>query len=89
MSGHRSKYIDPDFRRDPKSKLFCVRCQKDIKDGQSHLFVCYEFDTMSAVHPDDWEKAMEAHPAAFAILPIGKDCAKKIGIQYTATCASP
>lgn len=73
----RTKDMDPDYRREPKTNRYCVRCQKDIganqgarrvwtPDGQWHM----------VVHPEDVIHGDVAHL-------IGSDCAKKIGLEWT------
>lgn len=82
---YRVKFIDPDFRKPPATQVFCARCEKDIKEGKPRRYICYEFETMSAVHPDDWDSARFANPVefAFAVVPVGMDCAKRIGLDWT------
>lgn len=87
---YRTKYFDPDYRRDPKTNTYCHRCQRDIKLDQPHRFMAYELDTPNAIHSEDWEIAKTdienrrmKHLDAFIVGPIGMDCAKKIGIEYT------
>ena len=86
---YRAKWIDPDFRRNPKTNRFCERCQRDLKPGQPYRLICYELDVMEAVHQDDWEIA-QAHITAnrtcrdpVCIQPIGMDCARKLGLEWS------
>ena len=90
MANYRTKWIDPDFRRPPKTKYFCVRCERDLNPNKPVRYIAYELDTQSAVHSEDWEIAgidiksrRAVHLDAFVVGPVGMDCAKRIGIDYT------
>lgn len=90
MGNYRTKWIDPDFRRPPKTSLFCVRCERDLNPKKPMRFIAYELDTQSAIHSEDWEKAgidiksrRAVHLDSFVVGPVGMECAKKIGIEYT------
>lgn len=83
---YRTAQLDADNRREPKTDEFCVRCHKDLKPGQPRRFVRVE-DSSSAtvVHPDD-VAAFEASPKGAGDMgrhPVGMDCAKKIGLEFT------
>lgn len=58
--------LDPDFRRDPKTDIYCVRCQKDIADPNDAIRVTVNWET--------WLVTLGGKEL------IGKDCAKKIGL---------
>ncbi len=76
----RVKGMDPDYRRDPKTKLYCTRCQKDIKGKYRLAFVVD--DCGNVLHPDD-ERLAARFKGAHGWQPIGLDCAKKIGLAWT------
>lgn len=78
--GPRTKFIDPDFRREPKTQLWCCRCQKDIRGAYRvvHLVNGGAF----ALHPGD-EGKYAADSGDLGAHPIGPDCARKIGIEWT------
>lgn len=61
-------YLDPDFRRDPMTNRFCVRCQKDIRPDASTVRVDVNWDTMRVWLDENGQHLM------------GIDCAKKIGL---------
>lgn len=61
-----SFYIDPDFRRNPKTSRYCCCCQKDIKG--SALSVQTDSDGFNLVE----------HGGRPALL--GKDCARKLRV---------
>jgi len=48
----RKDFIDYDARRKPRTKRFCVKCQKDLDPGKPVRRV-YVTRDMEAVHPDD------------------------------------
>lgn len=89
----RTKWMDPDFRRDPKTSHFCVLCQRDLKPGQKHAEVRWELDRWEAIHPEDWDKAEAevraarpeyAHPEHLIERGlIGMDCAKRLGLEWS------
>jgi hypothetical protein len=91
MSKFRTKFIDPDYRRDPKTERFCVRCQKDLKPGQPFRVIHLVDGGPFALHRDD-EAAYQAQSAAapggqdageLGCFPVGMDCARKIGLEFT------
>lgn len=78
----RTKWMDPDFRPRPKTDCFCRICQRDLKPGQKRRYVLFFENHFEAVHRDDWEAA-QAQPGVWNIEPIGSDCAKKIGLEWS------
>lgn len=81
----RTKFIDFDARRNPKTTTYCVCCQKDIKDGQKHRLV-FVGEGMEAIHPDDIGAYSEqANKSSILIgpFPMGLACAKKLGLEWT------
>lgn len=78
----RVKYTDPDFRRRPKTALFCYQCQKDLDPASAHRLV-YVVDGMNALHPGDAAGRVKG-PNDLGWLPIGSDCAKRLGLEWSA-----
>lgn len=77
----RTKYTDADFRRRPKSTHFCYQCQKDLVPGAAHRMV-FVTGSLFAVHPDDVAgSAPEKDDLGW--LPIGSDCARRLGLEWT------
>lgn len=76
----RQHYLDcnPDFRRKPQTDFFCWRCQKDLDRTQPHALVVFSLDGEFILHPGD----IEAIDACLNVLPVGMDCAKKIGLEW-------
>lgn len=77
----RTKFIDYDARRTPKTERYCVKCQKDLSLGKLVRLVFVTWD-MHAVHPDD----MVDHPPHvddLGWLPIGMVCAQVIGLEWS------
>lgn len=77
----RIKFIDPDYRKDPKTKLFCCRCQKDIAPVSDKLRIYLRKNGITAVHPDD--VATHHRPDDLGWLPIGAECARVLGKPWT------
>lgn len=71
---HELIYLDPDFRRDPKTGAFCYVCQRDIPQPRFKVWV--DLDCMAAVHPEDAKEPLHA------LLLIGPECAKKVPAEY-------
>lgn len=86
---YRTKFFDPDYRRDPKTGRYCEACQRDLKQGQPHRLIMWELDTMDAVHGEDWEVARDEIAARRAARNpvntglIGMDCARRLGLEWT------
>ena len=64
----RKVQLDGDFRRDPKTERYCVRCQKDIKPEASAIRVSVDEASISVWRDENGEHLM------------GMDCAKKVGL---------
>lgn len=75
----RTAYLDPDFRRKPKTTHFCCACQKDLGD-RPHRLVMVRSDGFEVVLPMDWA---EGAKAGGVVQPIGADCARRIGLEWS------
>lgn len=81
---YRTKFFDYDARRNPKTKLFCAMCQKDIKPGSQYRMVHLVSDGMQILHPADEAHYTEPHPGDDRGLhKVGMACAKVIGMDWT------
>lgn len=88
---YRTADLDPDYRRDPKTDSWCFRCQKDLKPDQPRRWIAYELDTFDVIHPDDFEVARADiserraayHGDAVIVGPVGQECVRKIGREFT------
>lgn len=81
----RTKFIEFDARRDPKTDFYCICCQKDLKIGQKHRLV-YVGEGMNAIHPDDVQEYLNQKvKSSLDIGPwkMGFGCAKKLGLEWT------
>lgn len=79
----RTKWLDPDFRRRPKTARFCEMCQRDLKPGQPHRIVRCELDKYEAIHPEDWEPASVEISRPIVEFMIGMDCARRLGMEWS------
>lgn len=78
MSAIRTKFIDFDARRLPKTDHWCVCCQRDLKVGTEYRAVKLLNDEEPfAIHPDDHG------PLPRKLWPIGMDCARRLGMEWT------
>lgn len=88
---YRTKWMDPDFRREPKTARYCVLCQRDLKEGQPHRSVKWELDVYAAILPEDYAvaeseiRARRSHREPIESGLVGMDCARKLGIEWTTT----
>ena len=73
---------DPDFRRNPKTSFFCWRCQKDLKPEQSVRWIHLINGGTDILHPES-ESEYVPDNGDMAMFPVGMDCAKKIGLEWT------
>lgn len=81
---YRTKWIDPDFRRDAKTMHYCGVCQRDLKLGQPHRRILFDPTKYEAVHGEDWDIALSPdNGACWIIEPIGMDCAKRLGLEWS------
>lgn len=80
----RTKFIDFDARREPKTDRWCVCCQKDLKPDAPVRKV-YVGESMQAIHPADLKAYLDAPPSSIDIGPhlIGMNCARKLGLEWT------
>jgi hypothetical protein len=81
----RSKWMDPDFRREPKTSHFCAVCQRDLKPEQPHRRVLFTLADYAAVHVDDWLRAQGETGEGYVIEAIGMDCARRLGPEWSAS----
>ena len=77
----RKEFIDYDARRKPRTKRFCVKCQKDLDPGKPERRV-YVTRDMEAVHPDDLGRYLPSDVDLGWWL-IGNDCARLLGMKWT------
>lgn len=72
----------PDYRRDPKTKHYCHFCQKDMVPEKPYREVfAFYFDGAPCVV--NLEDAVKAPPPGGGWLPVGNDCAKVIGLEWS------
>lgn len=87
----RVAFVDFDARRDPKTPIWCIRCQKDIKPGEDHLEIRLVLTSNgswpNSLHPDD-EALYDLGVLTVeggedrGRVPIGRDCARKHGREW-------
>jgi len=78
----RTKYLDCDNRRNPKTDLFCCCCNKDIKSTSKYRMVHWIEGGPFILHPED-ESVYTPDGGDMGIFPIGMSCAKRLGIEWT------
>lgn len=91
MAKWRTKFLDFDARREPKTDRYCIKCQKDMAPDQVCRMVHIVDGGAMVLHPDDEEAYLAAgralpggqHPGDCGCHPIGGDCARKLGLDWT------
>lgn len=72
--------LDPDYRRQPKTSVYCLLCQRDITGNggaQVHL-IEIEGNREAICHPADIESAGRYIGPAM----LGPECCKKVPAEY-------
>lgn len=86
MTAYRTTSLDHDARRDPKTETYCARCQKDLKPGQPRRWVHIVDGGGNVLHPKDeaiFAQPGDHHRGDLYCFPVGMDCARKIGLEFT------
>ena len=73
---------DPDYRHEPKTDVYCILCQRDIKDKTKARGIHIINGGDGILHPED-EALYTSDGGDCGIHYIGPECAKKIGRQWT------
>jgi hypothetical protein len=82
MAELRTKPIDYDARRDPRTDFYCIVCQKDMDRSKPCRSVHLIEGGPIVLHPDDESKYV-SDGGEMGCCPIGEDCAKKLGREWT------
>lgn len=82
MTAIRRRFVDFDARREPKTTCWCCWCQRDLDPATEHLAAYLDGD-MHAIHPEDLStRGVMADDCGWLL--IGRDCANKLGLEFTA-----
>ena len=87
MTPARSKFIDFDARRNPKTSFWCVCCQRDLRGRQKPRFVFVD-ERMEAVHPEDLSARGRLNGDIGWQL-LGLDCARRLGLEWSLSDGDP
>jgi hypothetical protein len=79
---YRTKFIDYDARPRPKTDFSCIACQRDLDPKRNVRRVHCVDGGAFALHPDE-EAAYVADSGEMGWFPIGADCAKRLGLEWT------
>lgn len=82
MTAPRTKFLDYDARRTPKTDFCCVMCQRDLDPADRKVRWVHIVDEVLVLHPAD-EALYTPDAQDRGAFPIGPECAKKIGIEWT------
>jgi len=78
---------NPDYRRTPKTAYFCINCQKDINPSRPHRMVHIIGGGDTILHPAD-ESLYTNQEGDCGAHPIGNDCAKRFGLEWSVPVAA-
>ncbi|RJO72839.1 MAG: hypothetical protein C4523_02390 [Myxococcales bacterium] len=78
----RTKFLDFNARHQPKTNIFCCRCQRDIRPGTPYRMVHLIGGGAYVLHPAD-EANYKPDAGDCGAHPIGPDCARKLGLGWT------
>lgn len=78
---YRTAYLDQDNRRWPKGR-YCVACNKTLRAGRAYRRVHLVNGGPFVLHPED-EALYVADAGDMGSFPIGDDCARKLGLEWT------
>lgn len=73
------KFFDADFRKDPKTKLFCAYCQRDLNINKLSFMAYLDFEKEPTIYNPNYKGMFDDK---VLICPIGSECAKKIGKEW-------
>lgn len=76
----RTTFLDYDARPEPKTAVYCVKCQRDLpsdRDEKSDRWVRLLAGQPMVLHPED-----DRHPRLYESFRIGPCCARKLGKEW-------
>ena len=80
--GLRTKFIDYDARRTPKTDFSCIVCQRDLNPKSKKIRWVHCVDEIMALHPND-ETLYVPDAGDRGWFPVGPDCVQVIGLEWT------
>jgi len=78
----RTKFLDYDARHTPKTDFCCVMCQRDLDPRNRKIRWVDLVDYVHVLHPAD-AALYTSDGHARGMYPLGPECVKKIGIEWT------
>lgn len=88
MAKLRTRFLDYDSRPRPKTQHYCCKCQRDLAPGAAHRMVHLIDGGLMVLHPAD-ESLYLADAGDVGLHPIGMDCARQLGMEWTHQPAVP
>lgn len=91
----RVKFMDADFRREPKTSSWCCMCQNDLNPEKPYRHVRLVHGGMFILHPEDEARytpgcellfedgAVERCQGDMGGFKIGPECIRKIGLEWS------
>ena len=73
---------DPDYRRRPTSEYYFINCHKSIDRTKKHRMIHIIDGGSLVLHPQD-EHLYKSDNADVGLHPIGNDCAKRFGLEWS------
>lgn len=74
--------FNPDWGKTPATACFCFRCNRDLKPGQSRRWIHLIDGGAAILHPDS-EADYVSDGGDMYYFPVGMDCAKIIGLEWS------
>lgn len=76
----KEKYFDGDYRRNPTTNLFCAYCQRDLDKVKYYAYLTF-IKVPRIINPK-FIKEYNKETEKIIFVPIGSECAKKIGKEW-------
>ena len=76
------KFFDADFRKDPKTRIFCAYCQRDLNPENIKFFAFLNFEESPMIIKPEFSHKFSSINKSLQINPVGTGCAKKIGYDW-------
>ncbi len=81
VTGPRTKFLDYNARREPKTPHYCIKCQKDLKPDRAYHAIHIINGGAWILHPED-ETLYVSDGGDMYYFEIGDDCARQIGKEW-------
>lgn len=77
-----TKFFDADFRKNPKTNIFCAYCQKDLNPENIEFLAFLDFETEPTIINPRFAHKFSSIKKELQMSPIGSGCANKVGHDW-------